>query len=138
MSEAVDGGSARAVFQTVVLTALVDGRPVVSEAREVAELVALDPRFAQITDAIELGVATRALLDRVGVEDALAEIAPGIVEADRRLAFRLCARVMIADGKTDGDEAMVLGTMQELFNLPHAEVRSCIEQESARKAARSE
>jgi hypothetical protein len=137
MSETVEGGSTRAVFQAIVLTALVDGRPVVSEAREVAELVALDPRFAEIGDAVELGVATRALLDRVGVEDALAEIIPGIAEADRRLAFRLCARVMIADGKTDGDEAMVLGTMQELFGLPHAEVRACIEQETARKGARS-
>jgi len=46
----------RAIFQTVVLTALVDGRPAVSEARVVAELVALDPRFAGITDAFELGV----------------------------------------------------------------------------------
>src|SRR5438445_2207927 len=110
--------SVRAIFQAVVLTALVDGSPAVSEARVVAELIALDPRFASITDAFELGVQARALLDQQGIEEALEQIVRPIGVADQDLTFRLCTRVMIADGRTEGDEAMVLGTLQELFGLP--------------------
>jgi hypothetical protein len=118
---------ARAIFRAVTLTALVDGRPDLSEARVVAQLVELDPRFATFDDAFELGVQTRVLLDDHGVEEALERIvAPITTTEDRRLAFRLCARVMVADGQTAGEEAMVLGTLQELFALNPEDVRTLI------------
>jgi hypothetical protein len=125
---------ARAMFRAVTLTALVDGRPDLSEARVVSELVDLHPRFAAFDDAFELGVQARVLLDEKGVEDALNEIVAGIASpADRRLAFQLCARVMIADGQTAGEEAMVLGTLQELFALSPDDVRAILGEERARK-----
>ena len=43
---------------------------------------------------------------------------------------------MIADGKTEGDEAMVLGTLQELFAISPTAVRSCLDEERARKAVK--
>jgi len=83
-----------------------------------------------------LGVAAQALLEKLGVEDAIEQLVVPIVDGtDRRLAFRLCARVMIADGKTEGDEAMVLGTLQERFGLSHGEVVATIDEERKRQAA---
>ena len=123
-----------AIFKAVVLTALVDGRPDLSEARVVAELVELDPSFVAIESAFEAGVQARLLLDKLGVEDALHELCEAIqAPEDQMLTFRLCARVMIADGKTEGDEAMVLGCLQEEFGLPHGEVVAILAEERKRK-----
>jgi tellurite resistance protein len=132
-----DPGATRAIFQALVLTACVDGRPEVSEADVVRELLTLDPRFTTLSsDAFELGVQARALLGKEGVEDALEKLAAPITSsADHALAFRLCARVMIADGKTEGDEAMVLGTLQERFGLSHATVVAILEDERKRRSA---
>jgi hypothetical protein len=131
-----DSSATRAIFQAVVLTACVDGRPDLSEAEVVRELLTLDPRFTAIDDAFELGVQARALLGTDGVEDALEKIAaPITTNADQALAFRLCARVMIADGKTEGDEAMVLGTLQERFGMPHAAVVAILDEEHKRRSA---
>ncbi len=125
-----------AIFQAAVLTAFADGRPELTEARVVAELVAIDPRFGALADPLGLGVAARALLVARGIEDALEEILAPIVAADdRRLAFRLCARVMIADDHTAGDEAMVLGTLQERFAFSPADVRAILDEERKRRTA---
>jgi hypothetical protein len=125
-----------AIFKTVVLTALVDGRPDLSEAQVVSELVELDPSFATVEAAFEAGVQARLLLDQLGVEDALHQLCEAIPSPDdQMLCFRLCARVMIADGKTEGDEAMVLGCLQEEFGLPHGEVVAILAEERKRKAA---
>ena len=131
-----DPQSTRAIFQTVVLTSFVDGDRDLAEAKVIEQLLALDPRFSGLTDAFELGVAAQALLEKLGVEDAIEQLVVPIVDGtDRRLAFRLCARVMIADGKTEGDEAMVLGTLQERFGLSHGEVVATIDEERKRQAA---
>jgi hypothetical protein len=131
-----DQASTRAIFQSLVLIAFVDGRPDLSEADVVRELVALDPRFTGLGEvAFELGVQARLLLDRDGVEDALARItAPITSAADRHLTFQLCARVMFADGKTEGEEAMALGTLQEAFGLSHDVVLAALEAERKRRA----
>ena len=128
--------STRAIFQSLVLAALADGTIVRSEAEVVEALLKLDARFAAVTDAFELAVATRVLLDSKGIEEALEHIVAPIKTApDRALTFRMCARVIIADGKTEGDEAMVLGSLQELFSLSLAEVKEALDEERARKAA---
>jgi hypothetical protein len=125
-----------AIFKAVVMTALVDGRPSLSEARVVSELIELDPSFVAIEDALELGVQARVALDAHGLEDAMHALCASITApSDQLLAFRLCARVMIADGKTEGEEAMVLGCLQEEFALPNSEVVAILDEERKRKAA---
>ena len=124
-----------AVFQTVVVTAFADGRPDLDESGVVAELVALDPRFASLPDAFELAVQVRVLVDLHGLEEALEKITASITDAEhRKLSFRLCTRAMVADGKTDGDEALVLGSLQELFGLSHEEVVATLDEERKRRA----
>lgn len=124
--------STRAIFRVVALTAFVDGSDG-SEADVVKHVVGLDPRFADIADAFELGVQSRLLLDKDGVEGALDMLTKHITSRpDQLLTFRLCARAMIADGRTEGDEAMVLGTLQEHFGLQHAEVVAMIDEEKKR------
>jgi hypothetical protein len=130
-----DPTATAAIFKAVALTALVDGSSEPSEAEIVPALVALDPGFAALDHAFEAGVQARQLLEQLGVEDALHQLCEAIVEpGDQLRAFRLCARVMIADGKTEGDEAMVLGCLQEEFGLPNAEVVAILAEERQRKA----
>jgi hypothetical protein len=42
---------------------------------------------------------------------------------DQELAFRTCAQVMRADGRTEGEKAMVLGELQERFGFSPAHVK---------------
>ncbi len=129
-----DSAATRAIFQAVVLTALADGSVPRSEADVVDEMLKLDERFAKIADAFDLAVAVRVLLDAHGIEGALEKIVANVKDAaDHRTTFRLCARIIIADGKTEGEEAMVLGTLQELFALSIADVRAAFEAERKRK-----
>jgi hypothetical protein len=121
-----------AIFQAVMITALVDGRENVDDAQLVASLQAIDDRLARLPDAFELGVRAHLLVDEIGVEAALEQIVtPIVAAADRDRAFRLCARLMVADGKTDGDEALVMGTLQERFGLSHAQVRAVLDEARA-------
>ncbi len=126
-----------AIFQAVVVTALVEGQDDLDDAKVVDALKSLDPRFAALPDAFEVGVRAHVLLDQLGVEEALEKIVtPIVTQADRDLTFRLCARLMVADGKTEGDEALVLGTLQESFALSHAHVVAVLDEERRKVPAR--
>ncbi|MEO6952903.1 MAG: hypothetical protein ABI321_13945 [Polyangia bacterium] len=46
------------------------------------------------------------------------------------------ARVLVADGKTEAEEAMVLGTLQELFGLSVTSVQQHLDRERSRRATR--
>lgn len=136
MSEDGSVGSAlSAIFQTVVVTAFADGRQGRDEAGIVDELAALDPSFATLGNTFELAVQVRVLVELHGVEEALEKITAAITDpADRQRSFRLCTRAMVADGRTDGDEALVLGSLQELFGLSHEEVVATLDDERKRRA----
>lgn len=129
-----DPAATRAIFQAVVLSALADGSVPRSEAEVVDQMLKLDERFVHIADAFDLAVAVRVLLDAHGIEGALEQIVVDLTDAaDHVTTFRLCARIILADGKTEGEEAMVLGTLQELFGLSIADVRAALEAERERK-----
>jgi len=122
--------SARAIFEVVAMIAFVDGHLDLSEAAAVKALLAEEPRFSGIGDAFAIGIEARRLVEEIGIDDAIERVtAPITTPDDQRLAFRLAARIMMADGKTDGDEAMVLGTLQERFGLSHAEVVAILDAE---------
>ena len=115
------------------IASLRDGRTVYIDGALVEELALVDARFHDLPDRFELAVKTRALLEQHGVEEALEQIAPRIDEADRERTFALCVRLMLADGKTEGAEAMVLGTLQELFGLSPQAVQRHLDDERAKK-----
>ena len=118
---------AKHVFQAVVMTALADGKYEPAEARMVTELVRLDPGFAAIVDPQTVAQDIALRFRRDGLEACLAGIARGIsAPAERERAFRLCAQVMGVDGETSGEEALLLGTMQELFGFSNEDVRRLI------------
>ena len=97
-------------------------------------MLAEEPRFFGIGDAFSIGIEARRLVEEIGIEDAIERVtAPIKTPEDQRLTFRLAARLMMADGKTDGDEAMVLGTLQERFGLSHAEVVAILDAEKKPK-----
>jgi uncharacterized tellurite resistance protein B-like protein len=128
--------SARAIFEIVAMIAFVDGHLDLNEAAAVKALLANEPRFAGIGDGFAIGIEARRLVEEIGIDEAIERVTAPITTAeDRRLAFRLCARVMMADGKTDGDEAMVLGTLQERFGITHAEVVAILDAEKQPKTA---
>jgi len=126
--------STRAMFEALVLTAFAShGGEEVGDDVLVEELALLDSRFHDLPDRFELAVKTRVLVDKVGVEDALEQIVSRIDAADREPTFALSVRLMLADGKTEGPEAMVLGTLQELFALSPEAVQRHIDDERAKK-----
>jgi hypothetical protein len=128
--------STRGIFEAVMLTGFASHEgddEAVNDAVLVEELALLDARFADLTDRFELAVKTRAQLEQLGIEDALEQIAAHIELVDREHTFRLCVRVMLADGKTEAAEAMVLGTLQELFALSPATVQRHLDEERAAK-----
>jgi hypothetical protein len=115
---------AKHVFEAVVLTALSDGETHASEARFIADLGHLHPEFGQVAGLDKLAQAVAVRLHADGLEACLVRVAAGL--RDRRyqeLSFQLCARVMKADGVTQGEEALVLGTLQEKFGFTPADVR---------------
>jgi tellurite resistance protein len=121
---AMDLDQTRKVFQAAVLTALADGKPDLTEMKVLGDLIAVHPAFSTISDAQSLLVETWSQLRSDGMEACLRRIADGLLDRDQReLAFSLCARVMTADGSTAGEEAMVLGELQELFGFSPEDVK---------------
>jgi len=80
-------------------------------------IVSADPAFAQIGNKSEISRAIQKRISAKGLDASLREAAGAIVEADRELAFRCCARVLSADGDLAVEDAEVLDTLQELFGL---------------------
>ncbi len=108
---------AQRIYELMVLTAWADGKVQAEEALAVHRTVAADPAFAQVGNKSEISRAIQKRISEKGLEASLREAASAIVEADRELAFRCCARVLSADGDLAVEDAQVLATLQELFGL---------------------
>jgi hypothetical protein len=108
---------ARAIYELMVLSVWADGRVLPDEVLAVQRLVASDPDLSRLANRSEL---SRAIKDRIGAEglDAVVrEKAAGVGPEDREIAFRLCAKVLRSDGEMAGEDAGLLGTLQELFGF---------------------
>jgi tellurite resistance protein len=104
------------VFRTAVLAAFAGGKPGAEEIKVIRELVALHPSFASLPAPQDQVIATVKELKDKGMEALLDELATGLTGREyQELAFRMCARVTSADGETGGEEAMLLGELQERF-----------------------
>jgi len=80
-----------------------------------------DPVLLTATEAAQL-IRDGKLSPAELMEACLERIAGGITaREDQELAFRVCAQVMRADGRTEGEEAMVLGELQERFAFSPAD-----------------
>jgi hypothetical protein len=122
-----DAAQARRVFEAVVLTALADGKQEYQEARFLADLAHLHPLLAQLDSPDEIALEVWRRVREKGADDCLEEVADGLRDRPyQELAFALCARVMGVDGETAGEEAMVLGTLQERFGFSNEDVRRLI------------
>ena len=120
----IDEEQARNVFRAVILTVLVDGSADAGEAVAVANIRRDFPELDVVDDLRELGREMRARFDQVGAEVCARAIAAGLHDRDaKELAFLCSARVMLADGETDLEEAEVLSHFQELFQLSGDDVK---------------
>ena len=108
---------ARPIYELMVLAVWADGKVQPDEALALQRIVSADPAFARLGDRSALARAVRQRIGSQGLDSALRAGAAAIVPEDRELAFRFCARVLNADGEMGGEDAEVLGTLQELFEL---------------------
>jgi tellurite resistance protein len=112
------------MFQAALLVALSDGKPQAEEIRKINDLLKLHPAFAQLQDPKGLLVETWKELKADGMDACVERVAAAITaREDRELAFRVCAQVMQADGTSQGEEAMVLGELQERFGFTPDDVK---------------
>lgn len=128
MAEAIDPEQAKLVFQAVVLTALADGQTTQEEMAEIAALRTREPIIAAVADPKAAGLEIRNQFLEHGIDVCAQELAAGLT--DRRYqeaAFRLCAKVMEADHDTAIEEALLLGTLQELFRFTPEDVKRLME-----------
>lgn len=127
MSVHVDLQQAKHVFQAMILTVVADGRPELVEAGVIAKLRAEYPVVAALPSIAEIGRELRDRYLHIGMQATATAIANGIYDREyRELAFVLCAKVMLADGETDLEEAEVLGLFQELFGFTPDDVKRLI------------
>jgi hypothetical protein len=111
------------VFRAVVLAAFADGKPGLEELKVIKDLVSLHPDFARLHQPRELVLETYQLIKQHGTDSLLDQIAQGLPDRSyQEMAFSLAARVVAADGVTEGGEAMLLGELQERFGLTQSDV----------------
>lgn len=119
----VDLQQAKHVFQLLILTAIADDDADGIEAFVIGELRREHPVLAALPDVSEIAVEIRERAAHIGIDNAIRACAAGLVDLYyRETAFVLCARVMRADGESEGDEATLLGTLQELFGFSPEDV----------------
>ena len=119
-----DAQTLKSVFQAALLVALSDGKPAAEEIGLINKVLSLHPAFGELPNPKGLLVETWKQLQADGMETCLERVAAAITRRDdQELAFRTCAQVMRADGRTEGEEAMVLGELQERFGLSPADVK---------------
>ena len=120
----IDEDQAREIFRAVILTVLADGSADAGEAVAIANIRRDFPELDVVEGLSELGREMRARFDQVGPEVCARAIAAALHDRDaKELAFICCARVMLADGETDLEEAEVLSHFQELFELSGDDVK---------------
>jgi uncharacterized tellurite resistance protein B-like protein len=108
---------ARPVYELMVVAVWADGRVQPGEVLAVQRIVSTDPAFARVGDRSAIAREVRERVAAKGVDAALREAAAAVAPEDREAAFRFCARVVDADGEMAGEDAEVLGTLQEIFGL---------------------
>ena len=124
MPARTDLQQAKHVFQAVILTVLVDGNAENAEAKAVAAIRADIPQIAALPDIGEIGRELHERFRHIGLEPTARAISAGLIDRDyKELAFRLCAKVMQADGETEMEEAELLGIFQELFSFSADDVK---------------
>jgi tellurite resistance protein len=115
---------AQRIYELMILTAWADGKIEPAEVLAIQRLVAAQPAFAAIAGRGEITRTIKEKIDRVGLEAVVRETASAIAARDdQEIAFRCCAHVLGADGELQGEEADVLGTLQELFSFSTADVK---------------
>ena len=118
---------AKHVLQAVILTVIADGDPEGAEAAAIASIRTDVPEIASLPAIGEIGRELHARYRHIGMEATARAIAGGLHDRHyRELAFRLCAKVMQADGETELGEAEVLGLFQELFSFSADDVKRLI------------
>lgn len=110
-----------ALFETMILAAMADGRVDRVELTEIYRRVFERPEFQGI-HADDLKQAIQAAAQRVTEARSLEHILPSIVDRlpdqpSRELAFGLAASVAIADGKFPPSELNILKALQDMFDL---------------------
>jgi hypothetical protein len=115
---------ARSIVELMVLIAWSDGRVEGNEALSIHKQVTTHPLLKQVGGTSELSRKARERMNQLGLEEAIRQVAASIQgKPQRELAFQCCAKVMGSDGDFGGEEAMVLGTLQEVFELSSDDVR---------------
>jgi uncharacterized tellurite resistance protein B-like protein len=108
---------ARPIYELLVLSVWADGKVRPEEVLAVQRIVAADETLSRLGNRSELARAVKERIAAQGLDAVLREAASAVAPEDRELAFRLCAQVVNADGEMAGEDADVLGTLQELFGL---------------------
>ncbi|HYS10501.1 MAG TPA: TerB family tellurite resistance protein [Myxococcales bacterium] len=108
---------ARPIYELMVVSVWADGKVQPGEVLAVQRIVSADPAFARLGNRSAIAREVRERVAAKGADAALREAAAAVAPEDREAAFRLCARVVGADGEMAGEDAEVLGTLQEIFGL---------------------
>ena len=112
------------ILELMVLTAWADGKVEGSEALSIQQQVMAHPLLKQVRNMAGLSKRIRGRIAEIGLETALREVAAQVTQkADRELAYKCCVRVMGADGDLQAEEASVLATLQQVFELTPMEVK---------------
>ena len=112
----MDAEQARGIYQLLTLSAWADGQIDPAETRVAEEFVAQIPELSPVAGA--LAAEAKALVDRLGIDAALSQIASHVLDPEvRELAFLYCARLIEADGKIARAEFGVLLRLRALFAL---------------------
>src|SRR5262249_17495623 len=115
-----------ALFETMILAAMADGRVDRVEVEEIYRRVFERPEFHGI-HADDLKKAIEHAAARVAEAHSLEHILPSIADrlpdkASRELAFGLAASVAVADNKTPPEEIAILKALQDMFDLSEDDV----------------
>lgn len=125
LQEALGEPVARLYAEVMVLVIAADGRLEQAEARAVAETLARDRLFANLTGATAERYVAEAVteLRQHGLPERLQVLARGIHSHEQRLAaFGLASKVSRATGIVSADEQRVLDLLQATFGLDDGEV----------------
>ena len=120
-----------ALFETMMLAAMADGKVTKTEVEEIYRRVFERPEFHGI-HAADLKAAISHAAERVAKAHDLMHLLPTLAERlpdkpSRELAFGLAASVALADRVADPRELGILKALQNAFDLTESEVARLFE-----------
>ena len=120
-----------ALFETMILAAMADGKVDKVEVEEIFRRVFQRPEFEGI-HADDLKTEISRAAQRVAEAHSLEHILPSIVDrlpdaASRELAFGLAVSVAVSDGQTHPAELNILKALQDMFDLGEEDVARLFE-----------